>query len=274
MTRGVGEPPAGPQSAASGYDAFISYSHAADGTLAPAVQQGLEMLAKPMYQRRALRVFRDQTSLAVTPALWPTIQQSLEASRYFILLASPAAARSPWVEQELAWWMQHREPETLLIVLTAGNIVWDRAVGDFEWSSTDALPRRLSGWFREEPLWVDLRWARDISRLSKRDPRLQDSVATLAAPLRGMAKDDLVGRDIVLHRRTVRFTQAAVALLALLALAATTGGLVALNQRNTARRETVLAESRALASAALRTVICRPASAASFASSIFQARTR
>jgi hypothetical protein len=89
------------------YDAFISYSHAADGALAPAVQHGLQALAKPLYQRRALRIFRDQTSLAVTPALWPTIQQALEASQYFILLASPAAAQSPWVRQELAWWMQH-----------------------------------------------------------------------------------------------------------------------------------------------------------------------
>ena len=253
MTRLVGEPPAGRQSAGGEYDAFISYSHAADGTLAPAVQQGLEMLAKPIYQRRALRVFRDQTSLSVTPALWPTIQQALEASRYFILLASPTAAQSPWIDQELAWWMRHREPETLLIVLTAGTIAWDQENGDFEWRSTDALPKRLSSWFREEPLWVDLRWAREASRLSHRDPRLQDNVATLAAPLRGIPKDDLVGRDIVLHRRTVRLTQAAVALLALLALGATAGGLVALNQRNAARRETVLAESRALASAAQST---------------------
>jgi WD40 repeat protein len=253
VTRLVGEPPTGRQSVGGEYDAFISYSHAADGTLAPAVQQGLEMLAKPIYQRRALRVFRDQTSLAVTPALWPEIQQALQASRYFILLASPTAARSPWVDQELAWWMRHREPETLLIVLTAGSIVWDQANSDFEWRSTDALPRQLSGWFREEPLWVDLRWAREASRLSHRDPRLQDNVATLAAPLRGIPKDDLVGRDIVLHRRTVRLTQAAVALLVLLALGATTGGLVALSQRNAARRETVLAESRALASAAQST---------------------
>src|SRR4051812_30035025 len=71
------------------YDAFISYSHAADGTLAPAIQQGLQMLAKPLYQRKALRIFRDQTSLAATPGLWPTIEQALQASRFFVLLASP-----------------------------------------------------------------------------------------------------------------------------------------------------------------------------------------
>jgi hypothetical protein len=162
--------------------------------LAPAVQHGLGALAKPLYQRKALRIFRDQTSLAVTPGLWPTIQQVLEASRYFILLASPAAARSPWVQQELAWWMQHRQPKTLLIVLTAGTITWDQASGDFAWRSTDALPSELSGWFREEPLWVDLRWAREASRLSPRNPRLQDAVATLAAPLRGIPKEIWSGR--------------------------------------------------------------------------------
>jgi WD40 repeat protein len=232
------------------YDAFISYSHAADGTLAPAVQRGLEALAKPLYQRRALRVFRDQTSLAVTPALWPTIQQALEESKYFILFASPSAAQSPWVQQELAWWIEHREPETLLIALTAGTIVWDQASGDFAWGVTDALPNGLSGCFRQEPLWVDLRWAHEQTRLSHRNPGLQDAVASLAAPLRGMPKDDLVGRDLVLHRRAVRLTQAAVALLVLLALAATGGALVAVNQRNAARRQTLLAESGALVNAA------------------------
>src|SRR6266545_187527 len=256
-TKRADRPASSPPSPGRGYDAFISYSHAADGTLAPAVQRGLEALAKPLYQRKALRVFRDKTSLAVTPALWPTIQQALEASRYFILLASPAAAQSPWVQQELAWWMQHREPETLLIVLTAGTIAWDQASGDFAWRSTDALPRGLSGWFRQEPLWVDLRWAREAPRLTHRNPRLQDDVATLAAPLRGIPKDDLVGRDIVLHRRAVRLTQAAVALLVLLALGAASGALVAVKQRNTARRQTRLAESRALVNAAGTTMSTR-----------------
>ncbi len=240
----------GPQPAGRRYDAFISYSHAADGTMAPAIQRGLESLAKPLYQRKALQVFRDQTSLAVTPALWPTIQQALAASRYFILLASPAAAQSPWVRQELAWWMEHREPETLLIVLTGGTIAWDESGADFAWDSTDALPRELSGRFRDEPLWVDLRWAREASRLSPRDPRLQDGVATISAPVRGIPKDDLVGRDIVLHRRAVRLTQVAVTLLVLLALGTASGALVAVDQRDKARRQTVLAESRALVNAA------------------------
>src|SRR4051794_3471871 len=100
------------------YDAFISYSHAADGHLAPAIQQGLQMLAKPLYQRKALRIFRDQTNLAATPGLWPTIEDALQVSRFFVLLASPVAATSAWVQQELQWWQRHRDHQQLLIVLT------------------------------------------------------------------------------------------------------------------------------------------------------------
>jgi hypothetical protein len=39
-------------------------------------------------QTRALRLFRDGTSLSATPHLWPTIELALSQSRFFILLAS------------------------------------------------------------------------------------------------------------------------------------------------------------------------------------------
>ena len=86
------------------YDAFISYSHDADGALAPAVQTALRQLARPWNRRQALRVFRDDTGLSVTPALWPAIESALAESEYFVLMASPQAAafitarsRSHWV---------------------------------------------------------------------------------------------------------------------------------------------------------------------------------
>ncbi len=48
-------------------DAFISYSHAADGKLAAALQQALHRFAKPLFKLRAIRVFRDETTLGMTP---------------------------------------------------------------------------------------------------------------------------------------------------------------------------------------------------------------
>jgi len=40
--------------------AFISYTHAADGKLAPALQSGLEKFAKPWYKTRTPNIFRDE----------------------------------------------------------------------------------------------------------------------------------------------------------------------------------------------------------------------
>ena len=86
------------------YHAFISYSHAADGKLAPALQKGLQRFAKPWYRPRALRVFRDEASLSANPHLWGSIEQALNDSQHFILLASPDAAGSVWVGREAERW--------------------------------------------------------------------------------------------------------------------------------------------------------------------------
>src|SRR5262245_28370624 len=90
------------------YDAFISYSHAKDKPVAAALQSVIQRLGKPWYRRRALRVFRDDTSLSATPHLWPAIEQALAQSRYLILLASPEAAGSQWVGKEVAYWLAHK----------------------------------------------------------------------------------------------------------------------------------------------------------------------
>src|ERR1700686_361087 len=93
--------------AATPYDAFISYSHAKDKALAAALQSAMQRLGKPWYRRRALRLFRDDTSLSASPHLWPSIEKALGQSRFLILMASPEAAASRWVNQELAWWLDH-----------------------------------------------------------------------------------------------------------------------------------------------------------------------
>ncbi|UOY00194.1 TIR domain-containing protein [Blastococcus sp. PRF04-17] len=233
------------QPSAEQFDVFISYSHAADGHLAPALQSGLQTLGKPWYRRRALRVFRDKTSLSATPHLWTTIESALDGSRYFILLASPRAADSEWVQRELAWWRTHRNSRTLLIGLTDGDIRWNPATRDFDWATTTALPKALAGFFDDEPLWVDLRQARDDQHLSLRDPRFRENVAELAAPLHAVGKDELIGEDVVQHRRTMQTARAAVAILVVLAVAATVAGIVAVRQAAETARQRDLAEAQA-----------------------------
>src|SRR6476469_5313769 len=117
--------------AAVSFNGFISYSHAADGRLAPAIQQGLQRLAKPWHQRRALTIFRDQTGLTVTPTLWSSIQDALDSSDYFVLLASPEAAQSQWVNREIEHWLATRSTTRMLPVVTGGEWQWDPEAGDF-----------------------------------------------------------------------------------------------------------------------------------------------
>src|SRR5436189_5287834 len=104
------------------YDAFISYSHLKDRAIATALQSVVQKLGSPWYRRRALRVFRDDTSLSATPQLWPSILQALEHSEFLILLASPEAAQSAWVGKELLYWLDHKNPHNLLIGLTNGEL--------------------------------------------------------------------------------------------------------------------------------------------------------
>ena len=120
------------------YDAFISYSHAKDKPVAAALQGAVQRLGKPWYRRRALRIFRDDTSLSATPHLWPSIEEALARSRYLILLVSPQSAASPWVGKEIAYWLAHKSIDTLLLALTEGELAWDGAADDF--TASPALP--------------------------------------------------------------------------------------------------------------------------------------
>jgi tetratricopeptide (TPR) repeat protein len=204
------------------YDAFISYSHAKDKPVAAALQSAIQKLGKPWYRRRALRLFRDDTSLTATPHLWPTIEQALGQSGYFLLLASPEAAASKWVNKEVGYWLEHNSSDTLLIGLTDGELVWNDSAGDFFAGKNMPLPPALAKRFPTEPKWVDLRPYREGANraASKRDAKFTELAADFAAAIRGMPKEDLLSQEVRQQRRALTLAWSAVAaLLALFGLA-------------------------------------------------------
>ncbi|MFC7532395.1 TIR domain-containing protein [Actinoplanes sp. GCM10030250] len=223
------------------FNGFISYSHAADGKLAPAVQRGLHRLAKPWHRRRALWIFRDQTGLSVTPGLWSSIQKALDGSEWFVLLASPAAARSPWVNREIEYWIATKSAGRILPVVTDGEWRWDPELGDLSADST-AVPDALRGVFAEEPLFLDLRWAHDDRKLNLRDARFRDAIAELAAPMHGVSKDELESEDLRHHRQGRRLRRLAVAAVALLTVVAS--GTAVLADHNADRATAAAVEAQ------------------------------
>ncbi|MGG5890105.1 TIR domain-containing protein [Falsiroseomonas sp. HC035] len=228
------------------YNAFISYSHATDGLLAPALQYSLHRVAKPWYRLRSLRVFLDQTNLSASPGLWDSIESALSHAQYFVLLASPMASTSSWVAREIDWWLKNRSSSTILIVLTSGEIFWNEVDRDFNWLITTALPRRLAGVFQQEPLYVDMRWAQQPKQLTVENSRFRQAVLDLAATLLRKSKDELDGEDVRQFRLTRRLATLATTVLAVLFMAASAAAWVAMRQRNAA----VANESMALAALA------------------------
>ena len=223
------------------YDAFISYSHSVDGTLAPILQTEVERFAKPWYRLRSRRVFRDDANMAAEPDLWNAIERALSTSRWFLLLASPQAARSPYVEREVDWWLTHRGPERFLVVLTEGRSPWEADAGNVD----PALPPTALGRLHGEPRWVDLRWVKQAEHLDPSDPRFREAVADVAAAVDQVPKDSLVGEHLRQRRRTRRVVRTVIAALSVLLVLAIVAGYVAYQQRNLARTQEGIAKEQA-----------------------------
>jgi WD40 repeat protein len=200
------------------YDAFMSYSHAADGELAPALQAGIQRLAKPWYRPRALR-----------------------EAEWFVLLASPEAVASDWVGRELAHWLANNRADRLLPVVTGGTWAWDAETHAL--TGTAVLPA-LRDAFSDEPRHLDLRWARTETDLDMHNPRFRDAVAQLAAPMHGLAKDDLESEDVRLHRHARRLARGAVSILVVLVIMSLVFGSIAFVERGRANRSAAEARSQ------------------------------
>jgi WD40 repeat protein len=81
-----------------------------------------------------------------------------------------------------------------------------------------------------------------------------DCLAALAAPIRGVPKDAIIGEHLREHRRTMRLARGAVAVLSVLLLLAVAATVTAVGQRDSARTQATIATSRELAALAVANV--------------------
>ena len=226
------------------FDAFISYSRAASASLAIDLQLGIERFAKPWYRLRASRVFRDDSSMSANTSLWATIEGGLTDAGWLILIATPEAASSEYVDQEIAWWIAHKGASTILLVHAGGELSWDRVAGTFS-ASTDSVPLSLRTAYAQEPRWIDMRWYSAPDSLGKADTRFVERVADLTAAVRGAERDELVGENVRQHRRALTFLRTGIAALAGLLVVSLVATVIAVAQGSEAARQRDAAETQA-----------------------------
>lgn len=186
-----------------GHDVFLCYDSATDE---PFARRFGALLAT--FGSRRLRHRRSVLRLA------PRRTEALADSTWLVLLASPEAARSPQVADEVDRWLDRHGTDRLLIGLTrGGDISW---AGHRPMDGTDTLPPALIARLRTEPRWVDLR---DIARLDQPDAGdalVRECLATFAARLRGIEKDELIGEHVQRERRARVVRRAALSALSVL----------------------------------------------------------
>jgi eukaryotic-like serine/threonine-protein kinase len=120
-----------PQSERTRYRVFLSYSHA-DRRWARRVLRWLEHWTVPRrlvgeqtalgpVPRRLAPVFRDREELGAAPELGETIGRALSDSATMLVLCSPAAARSRWVNEEILTFKRLGRADRIVALIVAGD---------------------------------------------------------------------------------------------------------------------------------------------------------
>jgi WD40 repeat protein len=114
------------------YWAFISYSHA-DKQWGTWLHSALETFKVPKaligattrtgepIPRRLFPIFRDREELPTSSDLGSMISRALEESRYLIVICSPRAARSRWVNQEILDFKRLGRADRILALIVDGE---------------------------------------------------------------------------------------------------------------------------------------------------------
>lgn len=226
------------------YKAFISYSHA-DKAAAKWLHTFLEAYRVPknlvgkktsvgITPQRLTPIFRDQDELPASGDLGKELQNALNNSEFLIVICSPNAAKSKWVNEEIRQFkLMHGESLVLALIVngepnTDGNN-----------TEQECFPAALKYQIQDngelsdiacEPIAADIRKNADTKRLA---------CLKLISGLTGLKLDDLVQRDSARHIRKLAQISIASVLAAVFSVSL---AIYANDQRVEANKQRVIAE--------------------------------
>ena len=216
------------------YCAFVSYSHKdraavdklfrqLDGYRVPRALHGHDTRFGPV-PKRLYPLFRDREELGTSGDLTARIDEALAASDHLIVLCSPHAAASTWVDKEVARFRQLGKGERIHAVIAEGE-------------PDQAFPPALKPDGEAEPLAADLR---------KDGDGWTDGPLKVAAGLLGLPYGTLKDREVARARARARRNAVIAALFALLAVFAGVAAWRAVEETHRANAELTRAEAAIL----------------------------
>jgi WD40 repeat protein len=233
------------------YDAFISYRHATDGAFAAEFELHLKRYGRsPLVQPR--RIFRDEQHIRPGSDIGATINAALAAANHLVLLASPEAAESVWVQKELEYWCGTLgRADRLIIVITAGTVAPEPDGHGIDWSRTTALPKVLTRFIDTLPLWVDM--TNYASKPSQRmdEPQYRAAINAIVAAFENVDPNDLNGKEWRIRRRNLQVAWGAVATTVGLLVISVAAGIALLASNADLSEALSISRSRELAARAV-----------------------
>jgi tetratricopeptide (TPR) repeat protein len=235
------------------YRAFLSYSHR-DRRFAEWLHRELETYRVPKRMVGALTklgpvparlhpIFKDREELSASGSLGEAITAALNRASALIVVCSPAAAASPWVNEEVRAFKQMHGPSHVFAVITDGEPGASHVPGQ---EDQECFPPALrftvgdDGKLTDvpaEPIAADLRLEGDGKRIGK---------LKLVAGLIGVGLDELVQREAHRRHRRLRYVAAAslagMTVTSALAVAAVVARDEARDQRNEAQLQRAQAD--------------------------------
>jgi len=163
------------------YKGFLSYAHV-DEAIAAKLHRALESYKIPKGVTGKLSpIFRDTDELTAHHSLSEKIRGAVTGSKVLIVLCSPAAKASHWVNEEIRLFRKIHGEASILCVLAEGT------------PETSFPPALLAG--GREPLAANLGGAKDSFHLG---------VSQIAAAMLGVGLDTLIQRETRRKRRRLQ----------------------------------------------------------------------
>ena len=190
------------------YRAFLTYAHK-DEDKARWLRKQLEDFRVPKHligqnspfgtvPSRLHPIFRDRDELAGAAQLGPLIEQALKDSSHLIILCSPHAVQSRWVNEEIRMFKAMGKENRVLCLILSGDPMSEDAKGESKNECIPLASRRLVNAEgditdqKHEPAAADLRETADGEK---------NSLLKLVAGLIGVGLDDLKQRDLLARQK-------------------------------------------------------------------------